>query len=458
MRARLAQLRAALPSPGQVLAPVDSAEFEADPVSTSMLIEERRHTKLARQMVTGCAVVLFVLVGWAAIAPVHEVVSGNGEILPTGLVQPIEHLEGGIVADVLVSPGDRVAPGDPLVRLDTTTTRAELAKAQARLESLRLTIERQQSLASGDKLQAESNGLLLRLYDSQSEAFESSEQYRDAQLDVLRADLSIKEAELVGIMLEQEKNREELAIVSRQLADYDRAMRSGAISRRERDAIAREKLALERDEARLASTAQSLQASITQAEAREAELLARLRQEALTEVSQLEADRAETEALVRQLEDRLARQSITASVAGVVHVVNVRGRGDVVAPADVVLEIVPIDGDVFAQIEIPAERIGGVRVGMEAQVKVLTYDFARFGTVAAVVDTISPSSVMTEDGRPVFNVDLRLADDEVGSGSGLRPLRPGMTVIADIASGRKSVLGYLLKPLRVLSDRALTES
>lgn len=449
---------AELPFPRHLIAPVGGAEFESDPISTSMLIEERRQTRLARQTVIGCALLLSALVVWAAMAPVNQLVFGNGEIMPVGLVQPVEHLEGGLVADVRVKPGDQVAEGDVLVSLDTTTTAAELAKAEARLESLRLTIERQMSLANGYALDTHSHALLLRLYDSQAQAFASSEQYREAQLDVIRADLAVQQAELRGMSPQRQKNREELAILRRQLADFDRGVQAGAISRRARDEIARDKLELEREQAEIASRATSLKASIEQTQARETELLARIRQDALLEVTQLEAERAEVEALIRQLEDRLARQSIVAPISGTVHVVNVRGAGDVIAPADVVLEIVPAHGEVFAQVEIPAERIGGIRVGMDAQVKVLTYDFARFGTVDAVVETISPSSVMTEDGRSVFNVDLRLADDEVGSNDGLRPIQPGMTVIADIATGSKTVLSYLLKPLHVLTDRALTES
>ncbi len=454
-----ANLGSALPSSKPFVAPVESSEFESDPVSTSMLIEERRHTRLARQTVTGCAIVLLVLVLWATIAPIHEVVTGDGEILPEGLVQPVEHLEGGIVAAIHVNAGQRVSAGDALVDLDTTATQEEWIKAQARLQSLELTIAREQNLAGGDSMEtAAIDSMWLRLYDSQADALSSAEQYRDAQLDVLRADKTRLEAELAGLLREQESNVNELAIVERQLTDYERAFQTGAVSRRERDAIEREAITLRREEARLASSIEALRASVAQANAREIELIARLRQEALTSVSQLEAERAEVQALVRQLEDRQARQSLIAPIDGIVHIVNVRGPGDVVSPADVVLEIVPDSNAVFAQVDVPAERVGGVQVGMEASVKVLTYDFTRFGALDAIVENVSPSSVTREDGRVVFVVDLRIINENGLARRGQGPLQPGMTVMADIVTGSKTVLQYLLKPLRVLSDRALTES
>lgn len=457
MSARFDQLRAALPTSREFLAPVESGEFDVDPVSTSMLIEERRHTRVARQTVTGCFVLLLVLIGWASLAPVHEVVTGHGEILPVGLVQPIEHLEGGIVLAVHVEPGDRVAAGDLLVELDATATQEELLRARTRLQSLQLTIERQQNLANGGELRPSIDTMWLRLYDSQTDALTSAEQYRDAQLDVLRAERSRFEAELAGILLEHDSNEDELTIVSQQLADYDRALLRGAVSQRERDGIARDVLALQRERSRLTSSAEALQASIVQAEAREAELLARLRQEALTTVSQLETERAETAALVRQLEDRHGRQAIVAPIDGIVSVVNVHGRGDVIAPVDVVLELVPDSQDVFARVDISAERIGRIEVGVEASVKILTYDFTRFGTLDAVVENVSASSVVREDGQSVFVVDLRLTDDDFNL-AGQGTLQPGMTVVSDIVTGSRTVLDYLLKPMRVLSDRALSEA
>ncbi len=453
---------------GGLLAPTDVEVFKSDPVAVNMLIEERRQTKFARNAIATCFMMLTIFVVWAAFAPVHEVITGQGEVLPDGLVTQIQHLEGGIIEDVLIAPGERVEVGDVLVTLDTTSSEAELAKALARFNSAKLSIARLQSLANDRRTTGLDADLplrrldddlpLRRMVDSQEAASESAEGYRNAQLDVIAAEVSMKKAELSGILIEQVKTQEELTIVNRQLVDYEAALKTGAISRRERDGIAREKLALEREEIRLNSRAVAARVAIEQANARELELLARLRHESLVNVTQLETERAESEAVIRQLEDRIARQRITSPIAGTVHVVNFHKAGEVVSPADIILEIVPDDGQVFVQIEIPADKVGGVRIGMDAHVKVLTYDFARFGDVDAVVQRISPTSVMTEEGNAIFQVDLRLTSNYVGPESSKRRVNPGMTVIANVTAGTKTILHYLLRPLRVLSDRALTES
>lgn len=306
--------------------------------------------------------------------------------------------------------------------------------------------------------QSGSEAPLQRLVDSQAAAAESSENFRTAQQRVIAIDILAREAELAGLVVERQKTREEMVIVNRQMEDYQVALRTGAVSRRERDNVVREKLALERSEAGLNSQIAAARVAIEQANARETELLAKIRNESLINVTQLETERAETEALIRQLEDRVARQRIVSPIAGIVHVVNFHERGDVISPTDIVLEIVPDGGELFAQVEIPAEKIGNVNVGMAANIKVLTYDFARFGGIEAIVKRVSPTSVMNEQGLPIFQVDLQLSSDFVGPESARRSINSGMTVMVEVTAGTKSILQYLLRPLRVLSDRALTES
>lgn len=473
-------------SAGGLLNPTDVAVYQADMVATGILIEERRQTKLARNVIYTCGVMIVVFFIWTSLTPVHEIISGQGQILPGGLVTNIQNLEGGIVSEVMVAPGDRVQVNDILVSIDTTTSRAELAKARARLESVNLSISRLRGLAGGPPAGSSDSDMpsgsipnswslrgavnevplerpvfeitLQRLVDSQAAAAESAEHFRTAQQDVIVADILAKEAELSGLVIEQQKTREELAIINRQLEDYRAALQTGAISRRERDNVEREKLALERDSARLDGQVAAAHVGIDQAKARETELLARIRNESLINITQLETERAETNALIQQLEDRVLRQSITSPVTGIVHVVNFHERGDVISPGDTILEIVPEGGQSFAQVEIPAEKIGNIHVGMEANIKVMTYDFTRFGGIDAIVQYVSPTSVINDEGQPVFQINLQLSSDFVGPESAQRRINPGMTVMADVATGTKSILHYLLRPLRALSDRALTES
>ena len=429
------------------------------PLAYSDLIEEQHSQHFARRAIELSFVAFLAFMVWTAITPVHEITIGEGEILPEGLIQRVQHLEGGIVGRILVQEGVEVNPGDPLLELDNTGVRAEMQRSLARREALRLQIEGERSFVDGREVRFSGDTGLRGLADSHQGAANFKANYRDKQLAVIQSELERSEADLRSLRLRREKAVEELAIVSAQLAEYDQAIESGVISRRERDAIAREQISLEVSLAELDGQIAGAQSSIINAEARQAELEARLRSESLTEIAQLEGELAETEETLVQLQDRLNRTVVRAPVAGQVHNLAAGNTGAVIGPGDLVAEIVPGDTGVFAEVEIPANQVGLISVGLTADIKVLTYDFARFGGVRAEVAHISPSSFLRqEDGSQYFKVRLSLDSAFVGPENQGRRITPGMSIVADIRSGRKSVLAYLLKPLRALSDRALTEA
>ena len=156
------------------------------------------------------------------------------------------------------------------------------------------------------------------------------------------------------------------------------------------------------------------------------------------------------------------RSTITAPVSGYINSLSVQNIGEVISPGEVIAEIIPEDTRTFAEIEIPADVIAGVSVGQAARIKVLTYDFTRFGDISALVERISPSSFKRENGDVFFRVRLSFVDVESAkSANNLdlnKPISPGMTVMADIRSESRSILTFLLKPFKLVVDQAFTEA
>jgi multidrug efflux pump subunit AcrA (membrane-fusion protein) len=134
-----------------------------------------------------------------------------------------------------------------------------------------------------------------------------------------------------------------------------------------------------------------------------------------------------------------------------------RGTGTVIEPGATIAEIVPQQGPVHASAEMPAEMVGAIRPGQAARVKVLTFDHTRFGALEATVTQVSASSFRRQDGSSFYRVTLALPQDHVGDARlGLR-LNAGMTVVADIRTGERSLLAWLLKPVRNALDTAFGE-
>ena len=246
-----------------------------------------------------------------------------------------------------------------------------------------------------------------------------------------------------------------------QLDRYQRAGFNGSVSLNRREELQRENLRLESSIAQLSGEVRVLDARVEQLQFSERELIAQFRRDAAL---QLDDNRTEQAGLLETraaLNFQIERSRIMSPVSGMVNAISVQNLGEVVQPGEVIVEIIPTTGETFAEIEIAADRIGGVTLGSSASVKVLTYDFTRYGFLDAVVEHISPSSFTKENGQTVFRVRLGFRSQSIANVGQMpdgRKVTPGMTVVADIKSEGRTILSFLLKPLRVISDRALTEA
>ncbi len=120
-------------------------------------------------------------------------------------------------------------------------------------------------------------------------------------------------------------------------------------------------------------------------------------------------------------------------------------------------QIVPIDDELVVEVQIRPQDIGHVGLGQEAMVRLSSYDFARFGGIRAELESISASTFEGEEGRSFYKGVLKLAKNHLGDDPTAMPVLPGMTVQANIKTGRRTVLQYLLAPVHRTFVAALHE-
>jgi len=428
-------------------------------LDVSRFLNEPHDSGFARATIWALILGLIVFFAWAALTPVYEVVTGNGTLRPEGLTKQVEHLEGGQVAELFVSEGDIVSEGDLILKLDDTALQAERNKLLAQEMAQLGTLARYRDLL--DEEEAENVAREAPDLLQSDPAFAADAIFRLAQIEVLRAEARMKSAEIDSLQDRHIKLREELTIMSAQLERYEERGAQGSVPINQLEALRRERLRLESEHVRLNGEIQVQMAALKQLAARERELAASYRRDAALMMVELEATLVATRQSLNQIADRIARLEVRAPADGIVQFLGVSNVGQVLGSGALVAEIVPKNREIFAEIEVSADRIAGVTVGRDASLKVLTHDFTRFGVIDAKVSQISPSSFVTEDGRTVFRVRLALqlheSEDEVAPVE-KRVISPGMTVSADIRADQRTVLTYLLKPMRVLSDRAFSES
>lgn len=405
-------------------------------------------------------VVVAVMIGgfvtWAQWATLEEVTTGLGRIVPTSQMQLIQPFEAGVVVEINAAEGDIVDAGEVLLRLDDTDARSALGELQQRQLVLEAKRARLQAEAQGDQpvfAQGTPTDILLgeqQLYDARQLALAQeraviNEQLAQRNLERTELELRIEETAVSIELLERE------VALARNLFDR-RAIPEIDFLQRERAALA-EQQELSVLRAQLPRTA----AAIAEAEAQLANLGAQFASQARGELSQTIGDLAVIEQSILSAQQRLERTTLSSPVRGVVNALPVTTIGAVIRPGENVVEIVPLDDQLFVEAEIRPQDIAFISAGQDVSVKVTAYDYTVYGDLPGVVRRISADTFEDEQGESFYRVTVEIEDNSIGSETDPLPLIPGMVVTADVLTGQKTVMQYLLNPITRARNEALRE-
>ncbi|MEO0386137.1 MAG: HlyD family type I secretion periplasmic adaptor subunit [Pseudomonadota bacterium] len=424
-------------------------------LTATSALDEPHDKRLARATVAICAATVFAGFLWAAETPVDEITVGRGLILTQQQPERVEHPDGGVVAQILAQPGDDLAPGDTILTFDATTMTRELTTIRAQIDRLSDEADRLRAILREPK------GRLpdapIGSFDAPAAAFWAEQSYLAAQLDILAADRANIARRAETAAKRRANMQQEGLLLDRQFERTSALAELGTLRLTERDAVERERIQLQGNLLTLTAEAAEAEAALTENTLRRAELIAQRQRDAALRQTEIEEQLVGLSQNAAEIEARIARAVVRSEAGGRIQDLTVATRNEVVGAGELIAEVIAADSPLEAEVEVAADRIGAITPGMETRVKIMSYDFTRFGVVEGAVAAISPTSFVNPEGQVVFRVRVALADTGVDTRVAGQPVRPGMTVVADIKSGQKTVLGYLLKPLRALQDRALTE-
>ncbi|NBJ11111.1 HlyD family type I secretion periplasmic adaptor subunit [Microvirga arsenatis] len=439
------------------------------PDSHVLALEELRVHGLERALVLGTGLLVAGALTWAAMTHVPEVAIGVGDLAPAVAPAPVQHLEGGIVTEVLVAEGDMVEVGQPLLRIHDAATQSELSQARLRLESLQLQSQRLAAAADGNMVAMDLRGRRdsgrITLADAGGETQSLPSPVKGVFAAPQRAALDSRlraMADRVAVLQEQvAQRRSELTTLSGQIAALHEQMTLHAKELGIREELARGGLttrlavleaqrlfmSTKAEHERLSNQYATAQRSLAEAEARIVEIQSAAVDDARQEAARVALEIAETAEVVRKLEDRAERTMVRAPIAGVLRGLAVHRPGTVVPPGGLVAEIMPQDAPLVANVRLLPRDIGFIKAGQPVQVKVQAFDYARFGSVEGTVERVSAGTFLDEQKQPHYRARVVLSQQHVGPNPQHAQLVPGMTVQADITTGNKTVLQYLLKPI-----------
>jgi adhesin transport system membrane fusion protein len=429
-------------------------------LANALLLEEAVAPRHIRLTIALLCVTIAAFVAWSTVARLDEVANAPGQIVPSGAIQVVQHQDGGTIARISVAEGARVEKGQVLIALDPVETQAELNVSEARHWALVARVARLRAQASERWDAADFSEVpaahadLVRdqraILDSHRQAIENQEKVIRAQIAQLEADLGRVKEQIstgqreVGILREVAGIRDEL--------EKDRLVTKVQSLETQRTLVVQEG-DLQRNRAQSNAT----RAAVGEARARLVTLRSDRRQAANDEIGTATAELSQVTELLVKLRKRLTRIEVTAPVRGLVQDLRYRTIGGVIPPGAMVMNIVPVDDVLNAEVRISTSDIGHVRPGQRVRLKVLTYDFLRYGTIDGDLESVSAASFLDEKGNPYFKGIVKLSRAHLGNQPDLFPVLPGMTVIGDIVTDRKTVFQYLARPLVVAFRQGLRE-
>lgn len=422
--------------------------------------ERLQPARAANLLLWVIAAFVVVAVAWAALARIDTVTRGQGRVIPSLQLQRVAHLEGGIVREILVRQGARVARGQLLILLDTTQSAADLGRGS---------VGRDAQAARLTRLTAEAAGLA-PVFDpavaaaapdqvaAERALWRARRIELDAALSVARARLTQAERAEVEAASDAATRAAARGYAVRDLAMIAPLVDKGIEPLAEK---LRAEAALAQAEglARTATAARARAAAAVR-EAREdmRAVAERFRAQTATDLAATRAEFAGSGQALPALADRMARTRVTAPIAGTVNRVLVNTVGGIVRPGEPLVEIVPADDTLVVETRVAPKDIGFIRPGQAATIKVTAYDSAIYGNLKGTVERISPDAVVDEAARESFYMVRVRTRDMMRDASGRPlPIVPGMIAEVDVLGNPRSVLSYLLTPLERVRDSALRE-
>lgn len=401
-----------------------------------------------------------IFIVWANIATLDEVTRGQGKIVPSSQVQALQSLEPGIIDEILVKEGQEVVKGQILLRKSDIEASSDLGANRARYLGLLASITRLQTEAEG-KMTVDFPEEVIRGAPSsvteELNTFRANQQQMQGQVNIFQQQLSQREQELRELNTRISDTR---GVISLQRQERD--MVSPLVERG--SAPKMELLQLERGiQEKLTelngylSSRPRIESSIQEARARINDIKNSMQAQAQVELSAKLIELNEIKERLSALKERKTRTEIKSPVAGTIQDITVNTVGGVIRAGEDIIKIVPKDDQLIVEAKIKPSDRAFVYPGQPAVVKITAYDFAIYGGLKAEVVDISADSIEDEQGETYYRVRLKTHETELKRKDEVLPITVGMVAAADILTGRKTVMQYLLKPFVKTLDTAMSE-
>lgn len=405
---------------------------------------------------------VFWSIFWASRAEIDERTRAQGQIVPSNRVQVVQNLEGGIVSEILVKEGDNVKKGAVLIKIENKGFSSSYGESKLKLNELSAKYLRLDAEANGkefkvDKKEYKNDAEMLQAVAFEKSLYESNKAQFNQSLQILNEQLNQRRSELRELSGRISQLKSSYELMSNELDIMRPLVQKGLVSQVEFLQSQRQATQLrgELNTARL--SVPRIRSTINETNRKIKETKLAFESKAKTELNQVAAEIARISETQTSLEDRVKRTDVRSPVHGTVSRLMINTISGVIKPGEDIAEIVPIDDALIAEVKVNPKDVAFLRIGLEAMVKFTAYDFSIYGGLKGKVVNIGADTITNEKGHSYYLVRIAMIENHLGSDKHPLPIRTGMVVSADILTGKKTVLDYLLKPILKAKQNALSE-
>lgn len=423
-------------------------------------IQETPPARLPRAVLYTVSLLFALALVWSYVGKLDIVARASGELIPKDYVQIVQPSAAGIVQQILVRQGDHVKAGQVLMRMDATSADADLKTVNTEL--LLKTLELQRIRAElADRPLRISRSTPASVREKVQAQYRAHRQTYQANLAAATQALSKAERDAASAGRVLRELQQVVPLLKQQADSYAQMGRGGYVARVLVEKKEREYLEKAGNLSAQKQTVQGLRAAVSEAREQVREVRGKYR-------SNLENERVQALAQYRKLSDDAIKQhhkaallELRAPVSGVVKSLATHTLGTVVSPGTVLLSLVPLHEPLVARVMIKNRDVGFVSQNQTATVKLAAYPFAQYGTVAGRVIDIEPDATTAKQGTRsgrgstgkgvsplVYTALVALKHQVLRTQGQSYRLVSGMQVTVDIHLGRRTVLDYLLSPIK----------
>lgn len=425
---------------------------------------------MAATVLTVCGLCAILLI-WAAVGELDIIATAEGKLIPQTFIKIVQPAENGIVQDILVKEGQRVEAGQVLMRMDGKTSQADTRTLQAELHNKDLQLRRIDAELSGQGLVGKANDSAELYAQVTAQHRDRNQTYQDT-LSAEREQLRKAQSEVQANKEILTKLRQSVPVLKATADGYQSMGKDGYVANLQVQDKVREYQERAQDLKSQESTVMSLEAAVAQSNKKIEQITSNYR-------STLQNERVEAQVLQKKMVEELNKQlhrarylELKAPQAGIVKDLGTHTLGTVVSPGTIMLTLVPDKEPLVAEVQVKNEDVGFILEGQSAKIKLMAYPFQKYGMLPATVNHIGPDAQdaggsqnaptsnpqssgtgkSSSMAAPASNANYKAwvtptVQALVAQGQSFK-LLPGMQVVVEIHLGRRTVLEYLLSPVK----------